>query len=224
MVFIVISYGLAAILTFGLKELSHEKISREPNTSFTQFIRGITSNKGHLLLLTAIAFLSQTHQTITVFLSQLQYLHSGISPQYMGIIYVGINLIGFLGLYSFRLSKWLGEHKIIILIYGMSALSCGVLVFSINPILSVFCIVLLRISFNLLSPLSSELQNREITVSNLATALSYNSMFINSIMTAINLIFGRIAKENLSLALAFGMLLCILGGVLFHLWFLRRLV
>ena len=217
----VISYGLAAVLSFCLKEISHEKAARELNASIPQFIKGIITNKRHLLLLTAIACLSQTHQTITVFLSQLQYLRSGISPQYMGIIYIGINLVGFLGLYSVRLSKWLGEHRIIILIYGVSALSCCILVFSINPLLSILCIILLRISFNLFSPLSSELQNREITTSNRATALSYNSMYINSMMTVINIIFGRIAEENLSIALAFGMFLCILGGILIHLWFLR---
>lgn len=75
----VISYGLAALLSLGLtevKETTAEAVRPEP---FRTTLQGTLRNRTFLLFLIGVAFLSETHQTITVFLNQLQYTRCGMS-------------------------------------------------------------------------------------------------------------------------------------------------
>lgn len=69
----VISYALAAVLALGLTEVKQETSPQHHG----QLRRALP--KGSLVLfLLAAAFLAETHQTITVFLNQLQYQRCGL--------------------------------------------------------------------------------------------------------------------------------------------------
>ena len=74
----VISYGLAALAAAFLTEVkdgqSHAMDMGELKSIFAQALK----NKSLLLFLLAVAFLSETQQTITVFLNQLQYEKCGM--------------------------------------------------------------------------------------------------------------------------------------------------
>lgn len=53
-----------------------------------------------VLFLIAVAFLSEAHQTITVFLNQLQYERCGLRSSSIGLIYIAATILGALGIYS----------------------------------------------------------------------------------------------------------------------------
>ena len=46
------------------------------------------------MFLVGVALLSEAHQTITVFLNQLQYEHCGISDSVIGLVYIVATLLG----------------------------------------------------------------------------------------------------------------------------------
>lgn len=209
----VISYGLAALLSFGLTEVKKEK----ENTSHTEGLilplKQIFKNKNLLLFLMGIALLNETHQTITVFLNQLQYEKCGLADSAMGYIYILVTIAGLCGTWSFRLTKKLGDFRFAALLYGFAALACILLAVTGSPWLSVLGILTLRIVFSLFQPLQAELQNRQILTGNRATALSVNAVIIDSVGAGTNIAFGTLAEKNLSATFLFGAGLCILGGI-----------
>lgn len=108
-----------------------------------------------------VALLNETHQTITVFLNQLQYVKSGLTDAAIGYIYIGVTLVGLLGTFSERLTRMLGTMKLTFILYGMSVISCIILGLTVNAYLSIASIAILRVSFSLFQPLQMELQNRQ---------------------------------------------------------------
>ena len=70
----VLSYGAAALLSLGLREVvPTQKAAPTPGQMLSVLKRQL-GNPKILLLLLAVGLLNERHQTITVFLSQLQYL------------------------------------------------------------------------------------------------------------------------------------------------------
>jgi hypothetical protein len=61
-----------------------------------------------------------------------------------------------------------------------------------------------------------ELQNRQIVGRDRATALSVNAVVMESIGIILNLIYGRIAEENLAYAMFLGSALCGLGMIVYR--------
>ena len=73
----------------------------------------------------------------------------------------------------------------------------------------------LRVGYSLFEPLQMELQNREIDTDDRATALSLNTLLMDSAAVGINLVFGKAAQFDLRAAMAFGCALCAAGLVLY---------
>ncbi len=69
----------------------------------------------------------------------------------------------------------------------------------------------IRVCFSLLSPLGAELQNKAITTSDRATALSMSTMIMDLLAVFTNLVFGKLADFDLSTAMCLGGFLCIVG-------------
>lgn len=212
----VFSYGLAMIITFFLVEVktaqNKEKSARQGPLSQ---LAAITNNKRFLLFLVGTALLSETHQTITVFLNQLLFVRSGMQDAQIGITYVIITLIGMLGVFSDKITKKIGGRRLGAVLYVFAIVSCVVMMFSYSAILSVLAIVILRIAYSMYQPLQLELQNQAVVVKDRATALSINAVIIDSVGIATNIIFGRLAESNLSGSFAFGGLICAIGLVMF---------
>ena len=83
------SYGLAMVCTFFLQEVKRPTQEEEkPYKAFWEITKDILHRKELLLLLIGIALLSECHQTITVFLSQLQYVRAGMNDQMIGWAYI----------------------------------------------------------------------------------------------------------------------------------------
>ena len=217
----VISYGAAALLTLGLAELKPADGARAYPKEFLQLLRRTFDNKRLMLLLVGVALLNETHQTVTVFLNQLQYVRCGLSDAAIGYIYIGVTLAGLLGALSARLTRRLGTLPFALVLFGTAAAACALLAAVNSAWLSVVAVVLLRVSFSLFQPLQTELQNKQVQTRSRATELSIYALIIDSLGIGTNLVYGKLADINLSTALYTGAALCLVGLLCFRIWKLK---
>ena len=215
----VISYGLSAVLSFFLTEVKAAEVDQHKQESFTCLLKTVLTDRCLLLFLIAIALLSETHQTITVFLNQLQYSRCGLGNTMIGFLYIVATILGLCGVYSSAVTGKIGMRFSVILFCGLNVISCMILAFSQSAVPSVIGILALRISNSLFQPFQAEIQNRQIKTENRATALSINAMFVDCIAIVTNLIFGALSERNLSLAFLFGSGICGLSLVCFFIWY-----
>lgn len=212
----VISYGIAAVISLGIKEVKHMEVKKDNSLSEFKVILGrLLKNKYVLLFLISIALLNETHQTITVFLNQIKYVQCGLSNDAIAYIYIFVTICGLLGCFSADLTNILGERLLGKLLFISCIITCFVLTVTSSAIMSVGSIILLRISFSLFQPLQQKMQNEQIVSTNRATALSLNAIVIESVAVITNVIFGKLADIDLSYAMSLGMIFCIVAFILF---------
>lgn len=215
----VISYGISAVLSFFLTEVKAAEIDQHKQESFTCLLKTVLSDRCLLLFLIASALLSEAHQTITVFLNQLQYSRCGLGDTMIGFLYIVATILGLCGVYSSAVTGKIGMRFSLILFCSLNAISCMILAFSRSAVPSVIGILALRMSNSLFQPFQAEIQNRQIKTENRATALSINAMLVDCIAIGTNLIFGALSEQNLSLAFLFGSGICGLSLVCFFIWY-----
>ena len=105
----VLSYGAAALLALGIEDVKAPAPSDEETTEgFGNVWKEIFQNRSLILFLAAGALLGETHQTITVFLNQLQYEACGMTSGVIGLVYIAATLLGMAGQYSFEATHKLG--------------------------------------------------------------------------------------------------------------------
>lgn len=219
----VFSYGIAALLSCGLVEVKPKAAKREGQKAGKESVgaglKAALGNKSILFFLIASALLSETHQTITVFLNQLQYEKCGLDSSAMGYIYIAAVLMGTAGRYSPCLTRKAGLKGSLALFCGSAMASCLILGRTEHALPSVFGILLLRMSNTFFVPFQMELQNRQISTSDRATALSAHAMVMDGVAVVTNLAFGFLAERGLPLAFFFGMGICFVSLVLFRMWY-----
>ena len=215
----VISYGISAVLSFFLTEVKEEKVDHRQQESFASLLTTVLSDRNRLLFLIAVALLSETHQTITVFLNQPQYSRCGLGNTMIGFLYIVATVLGLCGVYSSAVTGKIGMRFSLLLFCGLAAVSCMILAFSQSAVPSVIGIFALRLSNSLFQPFQAEIQNKRIQSGNRATALSINAMFVDCIAIGTNLIFGALSERNLSLAFVFGGGICCLSLICFFIWY-----
>lgn len=213
----VFSYGAAALLALGLKEVGEPDERTPEPVSAGRVVLSVVKNKKLLLFLLAAMLLEQIHQAVTVIVNQLQYQRSGIGASWFGVILAGMNLLGLLGVFSRRYTACLGEKWAGGSLLLLSAGSCVVLALTENPVLSVMGVALVHLAFSLFVPLQTELQNRRVVTSARATELSVQSAFLNGTGAAVGVVFGRGAESSVPLAFWLGAVLCLSAWCLFQL-------
>lgn len=209
-----ISYGIAALLSFGLKEVNTQKTETPGIGNGLKLFRQMIKDPHLPLFLIGVALFSETHQTITVFLSQLQYERCGLGTAAIGYIYIVVTVAGLCSVFSAKLTEKLGIPFFTRLLFLLAAISCLLPVLTSGPWFSVGGILILQIVFHLFEPLQTELQNRYVSTENRATMLSIYAVVINSIGAGTNIVFGALAEISLAGAFLLGMCFCILGGIL----------
>lgn len=212
------SYGIAAVLSLGLTEVKPAETHHACSEPFRLTLRKTLRNRSLLLFLIAVALLSETHQTVTVFLNQLQYARCGLDNGAIGILFMAATVLGLLGVYSTVLTKRIGQMASLYLLGSLAAGSCLTLAVAPYTVPSVLGILTLRLSNALFQPMQTELQNQQIQTENRATALSIQSMVIGCIAIGVNLLFGALSERSLPLAFLFGGTICTLSLLLFFLW------
>ena len=211
----VLSYGAAALLSLGLREVvPTQKAAPTPGQMLSVLKRQL-GNPKILLLLLAVGLLNESHQTITVFLSQLQYLKAGMTHGEISLAYIVMNLVALVGGFSAGLCEKTGARRMGTGLLALAAVSCILLGLFPLPVISVLAVIILRICFSLMQPLHMDLQNKQITGWDRATALSMNAVVMESLGIFLNLLFGRLAEFRLSFAMFLGAVLCGVGTVLY---------
>ncbi|WP_130869756.1 MFS transporter [Intestinimonas massiliensis (ex Afouda et al. 2020)] len=212
----VLSYGAAAALSLGLAEVRGTTPRRAGR--FRTAAGQVLKDRRLMALLIAAGLLTETHQAVTVFLNQPQYQRCGMGNESIGLVYLAAALLGLTGVFSARLTRRLGERRTARLLFGLAALSCLALAGTRSAPLSVAWVLLLRVGNSLFQPLQLELQNRQITTEDRATALSVGAMVMDGVGVGANLAFGAAAELTLSAAFLLGAGLCGVGLLLFCLW------
>ncbi len=214
----VISYGIAALFSLGVTEVKSQASGKICIRQFKAVLLETLHNKNLLLFLLLTAFLTETHQTITVFLNQMQYEKCGLSNSAIGYLYIAATFIGTCGFCSARITKKAGVKSAGILFCSMYAVCCTILALSKHALPSVCGIFLLRFSDTLFQPFRTEIQNQQVHAQYRATALSIHAMIIDSAAIATNLLYGSFAQARLPLAFSFGIALCAASLILFFIW------
>lgn len=208
----VVSYGLAAVISLGLREVKPDK--RQENSG--KLLLGQPRDKKLLYLVLAAALLGETHQSITVFLNQLKYESLGMHHGVISAAFIGLSFVGLAGGFSARLREKLGAEKMGSGLLLLGAACCAALAGTRGAMVAVAAVLLLRVSFSLFGPLYQELQNRAITTSDRATALSMNAVVHDGLGIFLNLVFGFVAQWQVNGAFVLGGVLCLSGWFLFR--------
>lgn len=210
----VISYGMAAVLALGLKEVkSRDREVKSGLRDMLDVLKGQLKNRKVLLLILAVALVNETHQSITVFLSQLQYFRAGMSHEMLSIAYIFVSITGLIGGFSARLCGKTGVKAMGSGLILLSVVCCLALGFTAVPVITVMAVVGLRGCFALLQPMFSDLENRLVTTKDRATALSMNAVLRDGLGIGLNLVFGAAAEFSLPGAMVLGGVVC-LGSLL----------
>lgn len=214
----VISYSMVLLLSFGLKEVTPHKTDSTSNETapsssqtFIHLLTAILRDKKQLCFLLGVALLTETHQSITVFLGQLQYKACGLNESYFGYILILITLSGMLGIFSVRLTHLLGRKYLIYTLFLISAGACLILAITHQALVSILAVILLKIAVSLFEPLHLQIQNELVSSDQRATVLSINAVLLEGTGVFTNILFGKVADIQLSWAMLLGSILCIIG-------------
>lgn len=210
-----ISYGTAALLSFGLKEVRPGEEGRVSLQVCREVVRQTLGDRRLLLFLAGAALLGEVHQTVTVFLSQPQYAACGMDAAAMGWVFLVTALLGICGVCSAAVTEKLGTRRTGDVCFLGALAACILLMGAKTAIPAVGGVWLLRSCNSLFQPLQAELQNRIVETPHRATALSVHNMLMDVLAVGTNLVFGALADQNLKLAFVFGGGLTILGWILF---------
>lgn len=209
----VVSYGLAALLSLGLAEV-RAPAQKRPLAALQSLVRGFLGNRRLAALVLGAALMAQSHQTITVFLNQLQYRRAGLSDAAIGYLYILVTVAGLLGAASHRFTRLLGQRRAAAALFTAAMAACLALAFCGRPLASAAGILTLRLAYSLFWPLQNTWQNQLLHTQDRAAALSLNAVLMDGVGVAANLAFGRLAGWRLPAAMLLGAALCAAGLVL----------
>lgn len=210
-----VSYGLAALLSLGIEEVKRTEPEETKRQPFAEIFRDVFHDRTLLLFLIAVALLSETHQTVTVFLNQLKYEGCGMEHSAIGIVYGVATLLGLLSACSAAVTKRLGEMPSMLLFCLLPVGACLLLGLTDRAFPSVLGVYTLRISNTLFQPFQENIRNRQVSTQDRATVLSIQSMLISCIAIGTNLAFGALSDRSLPFAFFFGSGICGVSLVLF---------
>ena len=217
-----ITYGAAAVLAFGIREVKATEQGRWGNQAFIRVFFETVKDRRFLLAVIGMGLLAETNQTITIYLNQIQYVKAGIDVKTMGLIYILVTLCGMVGMWSHWVTKKMGGISFGLAMFLSGAISCVILALTNQALVSVAAIVMLRISASLFAPFSTQLQNRQIKTADRATALSIYAVLLEGTGVVTNVIFGQAAQVNISWAMSCGAILCLAGAIMFYLFYRRE--
>ena len=209
----VVSYGIAALLTLGIREVkSPEGMRRSQTKDFGKLLLATLKNRRFLLLLVAVALYNETLQTVTVWLNQNQYLRCGIPVQAIGFIYLAVSAISLIRAFSQQVSRKIGPLALEAGAVFLSGLLCLVLVRTRSGLLSVSAVMAMSAGGALAGPLYSQVCSRQVQTADRATQLSIFAVISDVTSAGASLAYGRVADQSLSGAFCLGAAVCVFSG------------
>lgn len=173
----VISYGLAAVLALFLTEVRKTASEQIHAKEFCACLRQMITDKYLVLFLLGIAFLNETHQTVTIFLNQLLYVRTGLSNTVIGYLYIIVTIVGMCGIFSYKITQKKGYSFLIRVCFVSASAACVLLALTQSAVCAALGIITLRAVFGLFSPLQTRLQNEQIVTANRAHDSEYQCRY-----------------------------------------------
>lgn len=211
----VVSYAIAAALSFGLKEVGNPA-APTLSSQIAAFRPGSFLKNRFVIFLIAMAITQEVYQLIIVFFSQPLYAQAGWSTATMGTVHIVLQLLSMSVVFSDALTKRWKPRLFLPLLLVFSSLCAFLLSFSLPSALLFLGVAGIQTSCSLLGPLQANIQNEAITEQNRATALSAQSLLMRGIAIGVNLSLGRLSESSLSASLSasglllLGALFCVL--------------
>lgn len=193
----IIPYGLAVILTFFIKDVSH---NLEKKTSIKNSIRDVLNNKQIIIIVVVFALISETTHSIGVFLNQPQYLKSGIGIRYFGFLTALMQIVCLISAKSYKFTERFGQNKTSKVLLINILVGCAVLIYTGNPIISVVAIAVTQGCFSIIRPIILDIENKSINTSNRATILSIYAMAGDILSSIVNISIGKFADVSIEAA------------------------
>lgn len=228
--FTVLTYGAAFVLSLFLSRLpgnpsARSEKHRNKPICFRQsldLLKNFFASRRLLLFLAGTALLSETRQNITVFFNQLQYIRCGLSESVIGILFLLTSIAGLAGAASSAVTRKIGEFALSSACFLFPAFFCFLLSWTENPFLSAVCIIGIQLAVSLFYPLQSRFQNEEIHVSNRASALSLQAVFLECTGAIVSPVYGCLADVSLPISFLAASAACLAGYLLFLFWYKKR--
>ena len=211
----ILPYAAAAILTLFLIDVN---ITIEKKPNFKKNITTAFKSKSIIILVISFALIDEVVQAVSVFLNQSQYLRSGIDIKYFGILAVVMQIVRLSSIKAYKFSKKLGKNRSIQILYSIITLSCVTLIFTTNPILTIFSIIFICGSASIIYPIVLEIENKSIRTLNRATLLSIFAMFGNLTGAGANIIIGKTADFSTAAAFTTCVVMCFFAYLLFSIY------
>lgn len=215
----IIPYGLATIASLFLKEVKGEA---EEKQNFKESFKRVLGNKNIFFLIVSVALITEVYQAITVVLNQPQYARSGIDVKYFGILLAAVQIIALASAKVHKITEKFGNHKSILGLILAMMISCLILVFTRNPILSVLSVMIVSGSMALIHPIVADVENKTIITQDRATILSIYAIIGDLVATVINPMIGKAADMSLDISFKFCVGLCVVAVILFLVYFRKE--
>lgn len=207
------SYGLAAVLALGLKEVRPpERTRRASGREFLRLLHVTVRDRRFLILLLAAALYRETLQSATVWLNQNQYLRCGMSAQAIGWAYMAATGASMTGVFSQPVTDTLGRVRTATAVFAVAAIACMTLALTRSAVLSVGCVIALKAGSGLVEPLFSRVFNRQVATADRATQLSIFAVISDTAAAGASLAYGQSADVSLDMAFWLGAAVCAIGA------------
>ena len=194
----VLAYGVAFVLSFFVTDVRDEE-PRDPRPSFrrlTEILKLTLKDRKFLLFLLGDALICYGAWASRVFLSQQKMLSVGLTEQHIGWLEIVISCLALSAVASAFLTKKLGFKGFFV--SCVLTISAGALILGItgNPALAILCSILIDLACCWMNPLTSQLYNRRVTVSDRATQLSVYAMLTELLSFGISFLMAAVSARS----------------------------
>lgn len=207
------------MLTFFLIEPFKTK---KESVRIKSCLKKALTDKSMVIFSIGIALVMEIFQATTVFLNQVKYIETGLSPAYFGLIVVAIQVLRLLAAKSHSLTKRWGNLFTINSAVILIIISCMFLIITSSSIISILCVATVAGCSAIIGPIEQDIKNKKIDNNERATYLSIYSMLGGIVGAISNLIIGQATKYSIE----FGFFVCAIIGcfaIIMLVWFGRSI-
>lgn len=190
----VLCYLIAAILTLFLEEVSEETSHTSFNLlDFGKMVKVTLKDVRFLFFLFACALLSSSSWIISVMINQVKYIDLGLSTKQIGILHTLFSFIGLFSISSAFFTQKLGFRRFLLFTTFVLALFSLWMGYTQSSIIAIIANLLCELSYSLIIPLITDLQNQHVFNNQRATQLSIYAMIVDLFSFFLNGLLSLVA-------------------------------
>lgn len=194
----VISYGVAFLLSFFVRDVKDAEL-KDPRPSLSrlrEILRITLKDRRFLLFILGDALAGYSIWAVRVFLIQNKYISLGLTQQHIGWLDILFSALALTAVFSAVLTRKMGFRPFMVTGLGLIAVSALVIGITGTPWAAIACTALVEVCATMLGPLTSELFNRRITVSDRATQLSIYAMMAEVISFGLSFLMSFVTEQS----------------------------